>query len=214
MEQKSSSKPFWLTLLFVVLQVFFVFTLVSPQVLEDNMLKEVSYLDETFGKKATDNIVMKATNNTDYLFYESGFYGTLRGWIFPKEFLESRVIEDRYFDTEFWIAIDNVLIGVSYNIQFILLRIYGLFPWAALSIIITTASIISGYLQREVKKHGFEYSSPLKHGLAKRAIYFTPIIFVLFLIFPFAIPTEIAPIFVVFISIAISFVISNTIKRV
>ena len=214
MSDNSSSKPFWLSLLFVAIQVFFVFTLVSPEVLEENMLKEVDYMDGTFGKTSTDAIVLSATSDTDYLFYESGFYDTVKGWIFPKDYLTGKSINEKYFDNDFWLSIDNVLIGLSYNFQFILLRLYGLTPWVFLSAIIITASIISGYLQREVKKHGFEYSSPLKHGLAKRVIYLVPMLFVLFVIFPFAMPVMVAPIFVILISIAISFVVSNTIKRV
>lgn len=214
-DKKTSKLPFIVVVVGLLMQVILVISLVSPTYLKNSMNNELQSMSDVYGEDEALSIYMKASDQMEELLYDSGFILKLRNVVFPKEYLYNNETSDgKVFNTKFWDGVDNVLNNIVLNVQYVLMRIYGFIPWAFLTMIILSASIISGYYQREIKKHGFEYSSPMRHGIAKRFIYFLPCLICMFLLMPIAIPVYFFPIVIVLFSFNVTLLIANTIKRV
>jgi len=180
-----------------------------------NMESELEGMVSVYGVDKTTEIYNKALEHSDSLMFDSGFIHYVEKLLLPKEYIEHQAVEDRViFDTKFWSAVSNAINNIPINTQYILLRIYGLVPWVFMAIVVITASLLSGYLTREVKKQGFEYSSPLRHGLARRLIYAVPLGLLLFFLVPLSLPIYLVPCGVIILAVSINLLIANTIKRV
>ncbi|NGZ66610.1 DUF4400 domain-containing protein [Vibrio aestuarianus subsp. cardii] len=215
MSDNKSSKPFWILAMLLASQILFVMTLLIPEFVEKNMMQELVYIESAYGKEEADYIVNSVVSKSNSLMYESGVVEQIRQVLLPKKYIEHGISDDeKFFDDGFWFQVDSTIHNIVLNVQYALLRIYSMIPWVGLSVVIFSASIVSGYLSREIKKHGFEYSSPLRHGLSKKLIYSMPIIITIYLFIPIAIPVYITPIFSIIIATSLNMVVSNTIKRV
>ncbi|ELA9367461.1 DUF4400 domain-containing protein [Vibrio parahaemolyticus] len=215
MSDNKTSKPFWILAIVFASQILFVMTLLSPEFVEKNMMQELEYIESAYGELEADRIVNSVVSKSNSLMYESGFVDNIREVLLPKKYIEMGVSDDtKFFDDEFWFHVDSTIHNIVLNVQYALLRIYSMGPWVGLSMIVFIASMISGYLSREIKKHGFQYSSPLRHGVSKKIIYSMPVVIMVYLFIPLAIPVYIIPVFSMIIAISINMVVANTIKRV
>ncbi|MEZ8967635.1 DUF4400 domain-containing protein [Vibrio breoganii] len=210
-----SKKPFWLVMFIIVSQIIFLASLVSPESVRESMIDEVQYMRGVYGDSATLSIYDSAKTMSDKVLHESGFAEKTKTILLPEEYRRTRQVEDnKNFNTGFWVIVERVIDGVMVNIEFALLRIYAVKPWLLMAVLVLVASTITGFLHREVKKHGFEYSSPLRHGIARRIIYLLPIIGYLLVVTPIAMPPHVYPIVLAVCGLCVAFMVSNTIKRV
>lgn len=185
-----------------------------PQTIESNMNAELASVAGLIGEQATMELYQSVLNRSDSLLIQSGFIGELREILLPAEYLRGEpVVDDILLGQKTWEAIDNAIYGFALNVDFTLFRLYSFKMWVLAIIIFTIAAATSGYWMREIKKHGFEYSSPLRHGLGRRTLYSLPVIALLYLILPLALPVYFVPLATVVYSGAILVVVSNTIKR-
>ena len=214
-ESKGKSKPFWIAVILIFTQLVFVLSIVSKDTIQGSIKQELSYMIDVYGYDQTAQIYKKTVNSTTALTEDSGLLGSLKEWLLPEEYLSNgRVLDDNFFNTSFWGAIEEAIDNLALNIEYFLLRFYGLAPWLILGVVLLSASVFTGYMLREIKKQGFEYSSPLRHGLARRFIYYTPVVAYLLFMVPIALPPVIFPILVAVFGLSIALFISNTIKRV
>lgn len=215
MSNSKSSKPLWILMMLFASQALFVLTLLSPDFVERNMLAEVDYIKFAYGEEEADKIVDNTVSKSNSIMYDSGLIDNIRHMLLPKQYVETGLSDDqKFFDNRFWFYVDSAIQNIVLNVQYALLRVYSVAPWVGLSVVIFLASIISGYLSREIKKHGFEYSSPLRHGMSRKVIYSMPVIFVVYIFTPVAIPIYIIPLFSIIIAFSLNIIVANTIKRV
>ena len=211
-ESSKSSKPFWVVVILILTQFVFVVSLVSKDTIEGSIKQELSYMIDTFGYEKTAQIYEKAVDSTAA---NSGGLYQLKKLLLPEEFLSTGQVSDRNtFNTKFWMTVEGAIDNLSLNLEFFLLRVYALSPWAILSLVILSAAGMTGYLLREIKKQGFEYSSPLRHGLAKKGLYYMPLLAYLFFMIPIAIPPIAFPVLIGLVGLSVTLILSNTMKRV
>ena len=202
-------------MILIFTQLVFILSMVSKDTIQGSMKQELSYMIDTYGYDQTADIYEKSVNSTTALTEDSGVLGGLKKLLLPEEYLSSgRVLDEGFFNTSFWEAIEGAIDNLSLNVEYFLLRLYGLTPWVILGVVLLSASVFTGYMLREIKKQGFEYSSPLRHGLARRCIYYTPIVAYLLFMVPIALPPVVFPILLAVFGLSLALFISNTIKRV
>ncbi|GAD89962.1 hypothetical protein VHA01S_030_00370 [Vibrio halioticoli NBRC 102217] len=214
-EGRFSTKPLWLVVIIVVSQIIFLASLVSPQSVRESMVSEVQYMRTVYGDDSTFSIYNDAQNMSDKVLYDSGFESKVKAFFLPEEYRRTKQVTDmKNFNTGFWDVSERVIDGFFVNAEFAILRIYAVKPWLLMMLLVVTASLVTGLMQREVKKHGFEFSSPLRHGLARRLLYILPLLLYLTVVTPLAMPPYIYPTILGFVGLAIMLIVSNTIKRV
>ncbi len=199
----------------IVCPLLLLATLFFPEVLERNISKELEGMTTLLGDQQVHDMYSDALGMSDSILVDTGFIDKVREVLLPHEYLNGEVIdEDLVLNTKFWGAIDKAIYGFALNIDLALLRLLTLKVWLALMLVFTAASISSGYWIREIKKHGFEYSSPMRHGIGRRVMYTLPLIAMLYLVVPFALPVYCVPIAILLYSLSIMIIVANTIKRV
>lgn len=190
-------------------------TLFFPSIIENNINKELASMASLIGEFETAEIYEEVLGTSDTLLVQSGVIDVMRDVLLPQDYLNGELAHDNLaFNMNFWKRIDQAIYGFMLNVDFTLIRIYAFKMWIMAMVVFTVASAISGYLLREIKKQGFEYSSPMRHGLGRRMIYTLPVVSLLYLVVPIALPVYFIPIVVVLYSVAIMTVVANTIKRV
>lgn len=207
--------PFIFTVLLYTLIPILAIAIFSPNYVKESMGIELANMVEVHGEDNTYAIYENSLIVVQSVFYESGVMPELRNALLPREYLETgRVTDGEQLGSTLWLKVDDILTNIVLNGQYMIIRLYSMVPWVAIFFIVVTASVLSGYLMREIKKHGFEYSSPLRHGLSKRLIYWFPFIWYIFLVLPVVMPVYVVPITICIFAFTISLLVSNTIKRV
>lgn len=214
-DSKSGSKPLWLMIVLILSQVLIFISVISPESLEKTIEQELEMMVGVYGLDSTQSIYSSSLDKSDEWLYQSGFINVIRGQFLPPEYLENGFVTDtKVFNTGFWSAIDRAINSLALNVEFTLLRVYSFGQWVYLFVIMIIASVTSGFLFREIKKHGFEYSSPLRHGVSRKLIYIMPLIVYVMLILPLAIHPFFYPVLISILCLTMAFFVSNTIKRV
>ncbi|BBM67927.1 hypothetical protein VA249_45730 (plasmid) [Vibrio alfacsensis] len=216
MAKKKMDKGVWYTLVFTMLMPFlFIVSLFFPAFAESNMNIELQNLATFVGYDEAKRVYESISMVSDELLIDSGAVEWLRDFLLPTDYLSGTEIKDtKFFNTPFWTAVDNAIYGIVLNVDFALLRLWSLKIWLAAMIVFTGASALSGYWIREIKKHGFEYSSPMRHGIGRRIFYTLPIVGIFYVVAPIALPSFFVPIACLVYSFAVMTIVANTIKRV
>lgn len=216
MEKDNSSKLTLTALILLGMTVLTIATLFVPTMVAESINTEVQYMATMVGHEHAEQMYTTASYMTNTVLYESGVIETVRNTLLPKSYLEGSefVSGKETFIDGLWQPLDNAIQAVAMNVDLLLLRIQMLKIWLAAFVVLLVASFLSGYWIREIKKHGFEYSSPMRHGLSRRVIYIMPFLCFLYLIAPFAIPTVLLPFLLLQLCLAVMMLVANTIKRV
>lgn len=216
MAKEKMDKGVWYTLVFTMLMPFlFIVSLFFPAFAESNMNIELQNLAMFVGYDEAKRVYESISMVSDELLIDSGAVEWLRDFLLPTDYLSGTKIKDtKFFNTPFWTAVDNAIHGIVLNVDFALLRLWSLKIWLAAMIVFTGASALSGYWIREIKKHGFEYSSPMRHGIGRRIFYTLPLVGILYVAAPIALPSFFVPIACLVYSFAVMTIVANTIKRV
>lgn len=179
------------------------------------MQSEIKMMVEVYGYDSTKRIYQSSIDKSDLILYESGAINSIRNQFLPQEYLDTGGVSDsRTFNSNFWTIIDRSIHNIALSVEFALLRIYSLGQWLYLFGITVTACVFSGLLFREVKKHGFEYSSPLRNFLSRRVLYIMPLAIYVVIMLPLAIHPYVYVLLMVIFCLCFSFYTANTIKRV
>ena len=190
-------------------------SVISPEALERTINQELEMMVGVYGLDSTQSIYNSSLNKSDEWLYESGVIKAIRGQFLPPEYLENGFVTDtKVFNTDFWVVVDRSINNLALNVEFTLLRMYSFGQWVYLFGIMIIASVMSGFLFREIKKHGFEYSSPLRHGVSRKLIYIMPLIVYVMLVLPLAMHPFFYPLLISILCLTMAFFLSNTIKRV
>lgn len=217
MSDSKLKRPLFVVAVVILSQIVFLLSLVSPQSIKVSISKELTYMESIFGRDSTKRIYAQSKQKTHDILYESGAIDFMRKAFLPKKYLLTGHVDDdfhRNLNTNFWQVIDGMIKNIGLNVEFTLLRYYALTKWIALVLIMISAAVLTGWFQRQIKRFGFDYSSPLRHGLARKGIYLAPTALYLLFVIPFAIPPMLFPVFFAIFAMSISFFIANTIKRV
>lgn len=205
----------WLWVI-VMMCVYFVVSiaLLNPGTLNTLLNKEVEMMIDVFGEDETNLIVEDARSKKAYLLYDSGLYDSVQHMFLPKDYLETgEVKEKKVFNTAFFSKTDNFISNAFQSLDLAILRFCSFKPWLPLLTILIGVCVYTGYYLREIKKQGFDYSSPFRRGLSKKFILYLPITIGIIFMLPIPITPLYAPFIISIIGMAFMMFISNTIKR-
>lgn len=206
----------WFAAIVMLMTILSIASLFVPTMIESNINKELAYISKIVGEQEAIEIYARASGTTDKILYESGAVEWLRNLLLPKDYLHGMEPANgkKTIADDLWESIDNAIHATAMNLDLFLLRLQMFKAWMAGLIVLLVASFLSGYWMREIKKHGFEYSSPMRHGVARRLIYTIPFILMLYVVAPFAIPPVFIPMILMVFCFAVMMLVANTIKRV
>ncbi|EOX3447457.1 DUF4400 domain-containing protein [Vibrio cholerae] len=216
MAEKESKSLNWLGVLTIIISpLVIIATLFFPSAIERTISNEVISIERLVGEQEANSLYKTATELSNTMLVDSGAINLIRKVLLPKDYLTGRTMnDDLALNTRFWQRIDNAIYGLVLNVDLTLLRLVALKMWSIAIIVVTVTSVISGLLMREIKKQGFEYSSPMRHGLGRRFMYSLPLLFFLYFLVPFSMPVYAVPFATVIYSASIIMIVANTIKRV
>lgn len=212
-KESATKKPLWFIFLLLSTQFILVLSLTSREHMVQSFERELTMMESVYGVKSTNVTYEKAVHDARALYVDSGFMKKLNEMLIPIDYRSGTLSnEDILFNVWLWVSniIENGLIGLSYA----LVRLYSFSYWIPIGAVLLTASILTGYLLREIKKQTFEYSSPLRFGLCQMGLYFSPILFYILLFLPFALHPFLYVGFIVLVALSISGLLANTIKRI
>lgn len=205
---------FLLGLFIVLTQVFIVSAIISPSMLNDTISSEIDMMIEVFGEEPTDRIIKSTKATTHAWFYDSGLMDIVRSSLLPREYIDTgETTDDKTLNTSFWGAVDRSVVSFFDSLALSIFRLYSLTFWLPMFTLMMIGGVTTGLLLREIKKHGFEYSSPLRHGIARRLIYLSPLLAYIILMLPLAVHPHIYPFILATFAMAIALILANTIKR-
>lgn len=203
----------WLALF--LSQIVLLISLFVGEILDSAINSEVSMMDAVYGQEKTTDYLDIANNITTKYVIDTGALEFTRKLFLPKAYINNDYevdFEGRY--DFFWEKVDEAIDNLVKTINFSLIRVVSMLAWLPLFILLLTGALVSGYLQREIKKEGFEYSSPLRHGIAKKVLFSLPITLYIVLVLPIGVHPLLFPAIIVTVTMFAGWYISNTIKRV
>ncbi len=154
-EETGKSRPFLVAAVIIFTPLVFILSVVSKGTIEGSIKTELGYMIETYGYQPTEAIYNKAVDSSELLMEGSGLLGGLRKLLLPEEYFQYGGVGDTtFFTTSFWSQVDEAIDNLSLNVEYFLLRLYGLSVWLILSAVILVAAVFSGYMVREIKKQG------------------------------------------------------------
>jgi hypothetical protein len=207
-----------ITWLWVIAMTFVYFivsvALLNPGALNALLNKEVAMMVDVFGEDETSLIIEDARSKKAYLLYDSGLHDSVQRMFLPKDFIETgEVQEKKVFNTAFFNKTDKFINNAFQSFDLAILRFYSFKPWLSLLTLLLGVCVYTGYYLREIKKQGFDYSSPFRRGLSKKFLIYLPVLILVIFLLPIPITPLYAPFIISIIGIASMTFISNTIKR-
>lgn len=212
-EASVSRKPLWFVIALLATQLALVSSLVSKDRVINSFETEVAYMDGFYGEQATVGIVESASNLAQEYYVDSGLYETLLELFIPASYLSGTLPEhDAMY--QLWVYADAVLTNIFIAVTFTIMRILSFQYWVPFMVLVGVPSLLTGYFLREIKKETFQYSSPLRFGVAQKTLYLCPLVLYLLIVMPFSFHPVIFVFLIVVIAVSISVGVANTIKRV
>ncbi len=213
MAEKNNNVSFLTKLVSVFSLVVLILSIASSDLMESVANEELLMMGNVYGIKNTQSYIDSASVISDSLFYDSGMVGAVKSFILPKSFTDKIYTDKEYVPIYIWTYINEAIDNFMFSIHFSLVRICSFIGWLPLFILLMFGSIMSGVYQREIKKEGFEYSSPMRHGLAKKIILLLPAFSYVLILVPIATHPYIIPLVVALTSMFCGWFAANTIKR-
>ena len=217
MSDDNKGQGFKLTLLALVglfCQIILVLSVLSPEIFITNMNKELSLMDDVYGREIATQYYNDAKSDSDALVVESGVINYMRNLFLPKWYIEQRPNDDHPMFKSMFTFVDNAIHNLFLNVEYTLLRINSFKAWVALFILTVIGSVATGALIRKVKQHGFEYSSPHRLKAGKFLIVISLFMLYVFLVLPLTIHPFLFPLVIFIFNIGLVLFIANIIKRV
>jgi hypothetical protein len=211
-DKSTTKKPFWLVITIIASQVFFVYSLLSKDMVVSSYTKELELMESVYGAEATNVIYEQSIDYVDRVYIDSGVMSWLIDTLLPEAYKKADGANDDPLSPLFHTVgdmIDAVYIVLVYAVS----RFYSLAYWVPMASILSIASIASAFKLREIKKESFQYSSPFRYGVGIKLLYLSPVVIYSTLFIPFTVHPLVFVAIITLICISLFLVISNTIKR-
>ena len=209
---KKDSLWFWAMLL--LLELGFALTLVSPDFIREQSVKEAIAVYETMGSEAAREVESRATAWYTAVMVEPEIEKTLRDYFIPSEQARrnSRGLEN--LGSPLWPYVDDritCLMDLSY---WVFRRLSLLVSWLVPCSVALVASVLCGRYRRLIKQTNFNKASGTRLMYSYKAMVITLMLFVMTFIAPFAISPVIVPFIIVGLMMALGLSIGNIAKRI
>ncbi|GMQ49678.1 DUF4400 domain-containing protein [Vibrio sp. 10N] len=212
-EQTVTRKPLWFLMIIIATQIAVVASLSSRELIVESFETEIGYMQDIYGEAATDDIVGRSLSFSQTVYINSGALELTKSVLLPVDYLDGTLAKsDALYSL--WQVVDDIAGNIYIAIAYTTMRVLSFAHWLPLVALLGIPAVLTGYLQREIKKESFEYSSPLRFGLSQKMLYMLPIIVYSVFVFPFSISPLVMVVLVVVFSACVSVLISNAIKRV
>lgn len=217
MSDDKKGQGFKLTLFALVglfCQIILVLSVLSPEIFISNMNKELSLMDDVYGREIATQYYDDAKSKSDALVVDSGVLNYMRYMFLPDWYIEKRPNNEHSIFKSMFTFVDNAIHNLFLNVEYTLLRINSFKAWVALFILTVIGSVSTGALIRKVKQHGFEYSSPHRLKAGKFLIVISLFMLYVFLVLPLTIHPFLFPLVIFIFNVGLVLFIANIIKRV
>ncbi len=208
------------TLFFFIIFLFIEIIMIAIFVPNDWVIKTIheenQSLVEIAGYENANNAWKISQGWYNYLFVDSGITSSIRSVMFPteQERTDSLGLEEfGKYDLFPWIERRGDTLSMI--IQQAMQRAYVAYEWVSTLLWLCIPAIAEGIITRAIKKHNFDYPSPIAHRYSVDILQISIAIFILSLLVPLAVSSLLIPIlFVVIIPIVIIVIISNLPKSI
>lgn len=92
-------------------------------------------------------------------------------------------------------------------------RVSSVLLWAPFALFLIAPWVVDGFVQREIRKHTFDYASPIQQRYAMRALTSLPLLFIVFLIAPIPLHPLATPILALAVGMLLQRAVKHFMKR-
>lgn len=209
-------KALWGCLIVLVLEAALVAVALPKSMIQNELQKELDWSVSIYGVTESNNLVKSTNEAYSKVFIDSGINDKVHDVFFPKAapvtFVErfAKKATAPWFD---WLS--NRVGALKTMVYLATYRVINYMYWFPYFVAMGLPSIFAGFMQWQIKKYNFDYSSPFFNHYGHQIIQWSPIAVILSILVPIAIPPMlICMLIVVLLPIAFMWIISNLPKRI
>ena len=213
---KGSSRGFWFSVLFILVQVLTVLVLVPTTWLEDVIRIEDEMLYATLGEKTAYQVEEKGYRAYETVFVRTGITDYVRLLFIPSEEERARSRGMESLGQEGWFP---WIESRGYALQLMLIqafeRLAHIYIWSPVMLLIFLPAAWDGYQNWQMKRTSLGYSSPFWHRIGVQMTGLSVMLMLIGTFVPFPLPPIILPaLIMIVIPFLGSIVIANLPKRI
>lgn len=206
----------WACLLILVLEAFLVAVALPKTMIQGQLQKELNWAVNIYGLGESNNLVSATNDAYSKVFIASGINDSVHDIFFPKAepvtFVEkfAKKATAPWFD---WLS--QRVDALKTMVYLATYRVISYMYWFPYFIAMGIPSIFAGFMQWQIKKYNFDYSSPFFNHYGHQIITWSPLLVLISVFIPLAIPPMlICMLIVVLLPVAFMWIISNLPKRI
>lgn len=189
-----SSKPTWYKWFAFLCLYVTVYMVVAGEKYLLRTVQEESRLNEQFySKEVADLADERGTRWFTTIFIDSQIVRHSFDMFIPTEEAKAKSKGTEGLGDSLFVWLDARIRAFWTIVWSTFTRLSTLLLWAPYVLLILVPFTVDGWMQRERRKHTFEFSSPVKHGYAMMAIGILPLAFLAVVTAPFVLPPVVAP---------------------
>lgn len=208
------NQGFWVWPALFLLELALALTIVSPDFIRAQSVKEALAVYETMGEEAAREVEARATDWYTTVMLEPEVEKTLRDFFIPTEEAKrkSRGLED--LGSPFWPLVSERITCFMDLSYWVFRRFSLLVSWLIPCSGALVASVLCGRYRRLIKQTNFNKASGTRLMYSYKAMVITLVLFGMTFIAPIAISPVIVPFIIVGLMMALGLSIGNIAKRI
>ncbi|MFG0337647.1 DUF4400 domain-containing protein [Pseudomonas sp. zjy_13] len=209
-------RALWGCLIVLVLEAALVAVALPKSMIQSQLQQELDWAVSVYGVKESNHLVSSANAAYALAFIDSGVNDAVHDVFFPKAapttFVErfAKKATAPWFD---WLS--NRVGALKTMVYLATYRVVNYLYWLPYFVAMGLPALFAGFMQWQIKKHNFDYSSPFFNHYGHMIIMWSPVAVILSILAPIAIPPILFCILiVVLLPIAFMWIVSNLPKRI
>ncbi|NBA95290.1 DUF4400 domain-containing protein [Pseudomonas sp. R5(2019)] len=209
-------RALWACLLVLVLEAFLVAVALPKTMIQGQLQRELDWAVSIYGVQESNKLVKSTNEAYSTVFIESGLNDKVHDVFFPKAAPTTFVDRFAKKATEPWFDwLSNRVGALKTMVYLATYRVVSYLYWFPYFVAMGLPSIFAGFMQWQIKKYNFDYSSPFFNHYGHQIITWSPLLVILSVLVPVSIPPMlICMLIVVLLPIAFMWIISNLPKRI
>lgn len=209
-------KALWACLLILVLEAFLVAVALPKSVIQGQLQKELGWAASIYGIKESNGLVASTNDAYTKVFVTSGINDKVHDVFFPKAAPKTFMERFAKSATAPWFEwLSNRVGALKTMVYLSTYRVVSYYYWLPYFFAMGVPALFAGFMQWQIKKYNFDYSSPFFNHYGHMIVTWSPFVVLMSILTPVAIPPMlICMLIVVLLPVAFMWIISNLPKRI
>lgn len=208
------TKPWYVVACLLLLELCVILLLVPGNWMQQQILKEASYVESSLGVETRDWIHDKANGWFNRSVMESGIYDEMYRTVIPTEAEKQKSRGMENMGKAWFVWLESRLIAVLAAFYQFLSRCALFLAWAPYMLLLLIPAIYDGWASWRIKRTNFDYASPVLHRYSVRGASVLLIGLLITFFAPIALTPMLIPVVMMSCCVLLGLAMGNAQKRI